>query len=436
MLLNFQEALDFLYTRHAIGMKLGLEHIQSLVKDLNHPERNFKSIHLAGTNGKGSTASILASIFQCAGYKTGLYTSPHLIHVRERIQINGEMIPENRFVQYIDENLHLINKNTASYFEIMTAMAFLYFSDENVDIAILETGLGGRLDATNVILPELCVITDISFDHTKTLGKTLKEIAGEKAGIFKDQIPVVTGVQRPSIITLLKQMAEQKSAPFYATREAVRTKTERLDDTGCQFSFQYDSTDLESLHLNLIGSHQVKNANTALMAVHVLKQNGWLISEEAVRSGLNQVNWPARLQFFPGSPKLLVDSAHNQAGVKNLIYALKEIMQFKRLIFVFGVLKDKEYSAMLEMIASVSDFILFTKPNNDRALDPNMLQKNSVIQHKPTEVHEQVKDAIERAYILADEDDLICAAGSIYFVGEFLDFYRQNINPNFRTFSG
>lgn len=434
--MNFQEVLDFLYTRHATGMKLGLENIQSLVKDLNHPEREFKSLHIAGTNGKGSTASMLSSIFQAAGYKTGLYTSPHLIHIRERIQINGTLIPENRFVEYIEAHQSVIQKNKASYFEIMTLLAFLYFRDEKVDIAILETGLGGRLDATNVIHPELSLITDISFDHTKTLGKTLKQIAGEKAGIFKKRVPVVTGVQRPSIVDYLKNLADQKQAPFYSTKDWVHYKINKIDATGGYFNLKYAETIFDDLHLNLIGSHQIKNACTALLATQVLNQCGWHLSEKVIRSGLNKVNWPARLQLLPGMPKLLVDSAHNHAGVKHLVFSLKKIFQYKRLIFVFGVLKDKDYSAMLEMIASVSDCMIFTKPNNDRALDPRLLQQNQIVQHKQTEVHEYVKNAIERAYILADKDDLICAAGSIYFVGEVLEFYRQNKNPNFRTFSG
>ncbi len=436
LFLTFQEALDFLYTRHATGMKLGLDHIRALVKDLKHPERTFKSIHIAGTNGKGSTASMLAAVFQAAGYKTGLYTSPHLINVRERIQVDSVMIPENCFIHYLQQSLPLIEKHMVSYFEIMTAMAFLYFSDEKVDIAILETGLGGRLDATNVITPELCIITDISFDHTKTLGRRLKLIAAEKAGIYKQNIPCVTGVQRPQIIAHLKNLAKEKCVPFFSTREEVTTKIHTLDETGCRYRFQWKETVLSDLHLNLLGSHQVKNASTALLALQVLQQNGWVFSEQAVRQGLQNVNWPARLQLLPGQPRLLVDSAHNNAGIRNLVYHLNCLFNFKRLIFVFGVLRDKDYSSMLHMIASVADVILFTKPDNERALDPNALLHHESVSKKTTEVYESINDAISRACAIAGHEDLICAAGSIYFVGEVLTWYQQNRNLQFRTFSG
>ncbi len=435
LFLTFQEALDFLYTRHATGMKLGLDHIRALVKDLKHPERTFKSIHIAGTNGKGSTASILASVFQAAGYKTGLYTSPHLISVRERIQINSVMISESRFTDYLQKYRPLFEKNRASYFEIMTAMAFLYFADEKVDIAILETGLGGRLDATNVITPELCIITDISFDHTKTLGRRLKLIAAEKAGIYKQNIPCVTGVQRPQIIAHLKDLAKQKSVPVFSTREEVHTKNYALNETGCRFQFKWKDTVLHNLHLNLLGIHQVKNASTALLALQVLQQNEWAFSEQDVRQGLQSVNWPARLQLLPGVPRLLIDSAHNNAGIRNLVYNLNSLFSFRKLIFVFGVLRDKDYSAMLHKIASVADVILFTKPDNERALDPTVLSCHDSVSKKTTEVYESINEAINRACAIAGHEDLICAAGSIYFVGEVLSWYQQNKNPRFRTFS-
>ena len=417
---TYEEAVQYLFSRQANGMKLGLENIQDLLDKLDHPESRFPSIHIAGTNGKGSTAAILESVLREADYRTGLYTSPHLIDMRERIQIRGRHISKTTVTQFIHRFAPLIEAAGASFFEILTAMAFLHFAQKNVDIAVLETGLGGRLDATNTVVPLFSLITEIGFDHTRILGKSLEKITREKTGILKPGIPCLTSVRNRRVRDSIAAFANARNVPLLFSQENVRISNIRCTETGSRFDCVAENTRYENLRLRLLGAHQIENCGLALLAVEEMKKQGWIIPETAVRRGLERVVWPARLQLIRKKPKLLLDSAHNPMGIQALVLALGTLFQYDRLILVFGVLEDKDYRKMLAKIAPLADKIIFTKPLSDRALEPDRLVQLDVMKGKRVEVIPDIEKAWKKAVSMAEEEDMVCGAGSIYFVGEVL----------------
>ncbi len=423
---TFQQAVDYLFSRRAQGMKLGLENIRNLMDRLGHPERRFPSIHVAGTNGKGSTVAILESILREAGYKTGRYISPHLVDMRERIQIRGQSIGQNKVVETIQHMLPHIEATGASFFEILTAMAFLHFSENDVDMAVLETGLGGRLDATTVVMPRLTLITEIGLEHTRILGKRLASIAREKAGILKSGIPCVCGATHWRVKEALSQAAEERNVPLQFTSDHVRISHLHLSEYESRFDCRTQTTNYKSLSLRLLGHHQVKNAALALLAVDELREQGWHIPEEAVRMGLQHVDWRARLDVLQRNPTVVLDSAHNPMGIRTLTRALKTLFQYKRLILVFGVLQDKNYRRMYRQIAPMAEAIILTRPLSDRALEPNALLTLPASQGKRVEVLPDIRDAWLRGMELAHQEDAVCCAGSIYFVGEVLRLWEEN----------
>jgi len=427
---TYQETLEFLYTRHAKDMKLGLEHIRELLKRLDHPEQKFKSIHIAGTNGKGSTAAILESILREAGYRTGLFTSPHLIDLRERIKVSGECIPKEEVIYYIDRIMPHVEETQASFFEIITAMGFLYFSHQQVDIAVIETGLGGRLDATNTITPEVSVITEIGLDHIKILGKKMEAIAAEKAGILKDSVPAVIGSRNVSVKRFYQNLAAERSYSLHFVDNDTSVDRIRCSEQCTRFNLKTRHNKYRNLKSNLLGEHQVENSATAISVIEVLNEKGWKIEETAIRCGLQKTVWRARLELVQIAPKVLLDSAHNPMGTQRLVHALNRIFRYDKLILVFGVLEDKDYKAMCRELIPLADHIVLTKPNNDRALNPNQLARLAVFREKPVDMIENPKEAWVRAKELARPHDMICVAGSIYFIGDILQLLGQdNCNP-------
>jgi len=417
---TIQDARDYLFTRRATGMKLGLESMKDLVKRLGHPERRLPAVHLAGTNGKGSTAAIIEAILRAAGLKSGLYTSPHLTDERERLRIRGEKISETELLGHLQILLPHIEAAGASFFEILTAMAFVHFTENDVDLAVLETGLGGRLDATSVITPELSVITSIGKDHIKTLGDDLVAIAGEKAGIIKPDRPAVIGHVTPEVKTFFQKHCADKKSALYFTDDAVKIEALRLSEHGSNFHCQTLDSTYSNLHLRLVGRHQVSNAATALMAVDLLRRRGFHIPDNAVREGLAHVRWPARLERISEKPTIVIDSAHNPMGTQALAEAIASLFTYDRLILVFGVLADKHYETMLGHLAPLADGFVFTQPMSDRALDPETLKTHRLVQGKAAISEADIETAWAKARSLAGENDLIVAAGSMYFVGEIL----------------
>ena len=423
---TYQQAVDYLFSHRAKGMKLGLNNIRNLTERLKHPEHRFPSIHIAGTNGKGSTVAILESILREAGYKSGRFISPHLKDMRERIQIRGRSITKKQVVESLRRMKPHIEATGASFFEILTAMAFLHFSENKVEIAVLETGLGGRLDATNVVTPLLTMITEIGLEHTRILGKRLESIALEKAGIFKPEIPCISGATHWRAKKALLELAIKRNVPLYFFKELVRLSNLHLSEQMSQFDCDTGSSNYHDLTLRLIGKHQIHNAALALLAVEELRKQGWNIPEQAIRNGLKKVQWRARLELLQENPKILLDSAHNPMAIRTLVSALNTIFSYEQLILVFGVLKDKDYQKMFDQVAPLAEKIILTKPLSDRALDPHVLQHSSVVQGKQTEVIPNIQHAWTRALQLADKEDLVCGAGSIYFVGEVLRQWEKS----------
>ena len=424
--MNYNEAVEFLFSRRQKGMKLGLERMNRLLHLLGHPEKKFKSIHIAGTNGKGSTAAMIASVLQAGGYRTGLYTSPHLIDMRERIKIQEKMITESQVLDLIEMMKPHIDTTEASFFEIMTAMAFLFFAEQKIDIAVVETGLGGRLDATNTLRPLMSVITEIGLDHTKILGKTLRPIAAEKAGIFKPGIPCVIGSNNPGVIAFFQEYAQKMKCPVHSVQKRVSIKKMHLKETGTTADLTVLQKKYSGLYLRLVGEHQLNNLKTVMLCIDLLEKQGWDISEEAVRKGLRQVKWPARLELLQTRPKILLDSAHNPLGARRLAKSVKTIFHYRKLILIFGVLADKDYRAMLKTLVPLADLLILTMPLSDRALHPKNLEHSPLLQGKNFLIEPDIEAAMHLALSRAAPDDMIVGAGSIYFVGELFRLWKPS----------
>ncbi|MBI1910058.1 MAG: bifunctional folylpolyglutamate synthase/dihydrofolate synthase [Deltaproteobacteria bacterium] len=394
----FQKLLE----REYFGMKLGLGKIQKVLEGLGHPERKFPSIHIAGTNGKGSTAAMIASVLKKAGFRVGLYTSPHLVDFRERVQIDGEMIAKKECEALIEE-LQRLEKNVGaplgtplSFFEFMTVLAFLYFSRQKVDIAVIETGLGGRFDATNVLNPLVSVITTIGLDHTEHLGKTLEAIAFEKAGIIKPGVPVVCGEMSPEALGVIRNVAQGCKSPFAGVGGEGRApgRAERVSPVGRKG----ESPNLrqDPSPISLLGHHQQKNAACALAAIEILKEKGWPIPAEAIIFGLKNTKWPGRLEMISKNPPLLLDGAHNPQAMAALRLFLEEEYRSVPITLVLGVMADKDIRGLLDEIVPLADQVITTRPNSRRALDPSVLAEMVRGYGKEVVVTKNVKEAMEK----------------------------------------
>lgn len=423
---TYQEVLDYLFQRHQRGIKLGLETMEGLLERLGHPEKSFASIHIAGTNGKGSTAAMLESILRCAGYRTGLYTSPHLVDMRERIQINGKPIPKEDVLTCMNRLQPEIQSTGASYFESLTALAFYYFAQQKIDVAVLETGLGGRLDATNVVLPELAVITEIGHEHTQILGKRLDQIAKEKAGIMKTGVPCVAGTRKSVVRKVFSEIATSKKVTLDFAQDHVKIKHFHVNEWNSHFEALTPQRVYPDLTLRLLGFHQLENVKLVLLAVDLLSQRGWNISEAAVRQGLANVQWRGRLEILQKDPIVLVDCAHNPMGARVLARALQTLFRYRQLILVFGVLEDKDYRKMLQYLSPLAHRIILTRPASERARDPEQIRTSYFPRETHVDVFHEISKAWEFALNFAKKEDLVCGTGSIYLVGELLKLHNGN----------
>lgn len=417
--MTYREMRTYLSGLNPLGIRLGLESIRSLLARLNDPQRSFPSVLIAGTNGKGSVAAMTASILSRGGFRTGLYTSPDLIDVRERIRIDGRMISRKDMAACVEEIQSRLQEEV-SYFEFLTAAAFLHFQQRKTDIAVLEVGMGGRLDATNVVIPLVSVITNISLDHREHLGNTLEEITREKGGIIREGGICLAAVRRKPVIDTLEAICRERGASLYRFGKEFRTTIHR-DGT---FSYRGVGKSHKRLRCPLAGKHQISNAALALAAVEMIGDAGFRVEESAVFEGLAQTRWEGRLEILQRSPLLLVDGAHNPAGAATLSGALRNSFPRRRLILIFGVLGDKDYRTMARSLFPLADRVILTRPNSERALAPEDLQSAVGRFHKGIEVVENPGDALHYALSLAGKEDLICAAGSLYLVGEIKKLQR------------
>lgn len=394
-------------------MRFGLGTISKLLLSLGNPQNSYKTILIAGTNGKGSTAAMTASILHCAGYKTGLYTSPHLIDVRERISVNGKEISVNEFSRIIAAVKKEINR-PVTYFEVLTAAALLYFQHREIDIAVLEVGLGGRLDATNVCRPLGSVITNIGFDHMAYLGKSLTAIAREKAGIIKKRGICITAAKQKKVLEVLEDVCRRNEASLYRLGKDIKIKQQ--EDGSASYQGLYGN--LNNLTIPLPGRHQMDNAALALAIVEIAGLKGFPATVAAIRKGLKNTRWEARLEILHQHPLFVVDGAHNPAGIRVLCRSLKDNFTYRRLILIFSALADKDYRRMLQKIAPPAQQIILTQLQSKRAVPVADIHEYVKKMGYKAIIAENVSEAIERAFDLAGEKDMICAAGSLYLAGE------------------
>ena len=384
----------------ASAYKADLSNTIKLVNYLGNPQDDFKSIHVAGTNGKGSTSHMMASVFQEAGYKVGLYTSPHLKDFRERIKINGKLIAEENVVHFIEKHQSFFLQNQLSFFEMTVGMAFDFFKNEKVDIAIIEVGLGGRLDSTNIIKPEIAVITNIGLDHTRFLGETITKIAHEKAGVIKTETPVVIG-----------EYTEETKAIFLS----------KSKETNSPVLFAEDMS-IPKLELDLLGDYQLKNSQTAYVALSVLKKMGWKLSKEIIQTGLKKVvdntGLAGRWQILNHSPKVICDTAHNREGLSLIIKQLNTV-SYDQLHIVLGVVDDKNLDTILPLFPKNAIYY-FCKPNVVRGLDEEKLKQKASQYSLVGQTYSSVNEAYKKSLTAAAKNDLIFVGGSTFVVAEVL----------------
>ena len=405
--------LDYLEGLKRRGIHLGTGPISRLLDLLGNPQNEYKTILIGGTNGKGSTAAILSSILTKEGIHVGLYTSPHLSDFRERMRVNGTMIREETLYSLIGEVRGRLEEDV-TYFEFATALAFLYFKRCEVDVAILEVGMGGRLDATNLVLPELSIITNISLEHQAYLGGDLRSIAREKGGIIKEGGVCITAATNRRVIDTLEEMCDQRRAVLYRMGRDMRVRRSAKGT----FSYYGITKHYRGLALSLTGRHQMINAGLALAAVDLLTEKGLGIDDTSVIEGLRGARWEGRLELVARDPQIVLDGAHNPAGISTLCKALLTDFSYRRLIVVFGVLRDKDYAGMLKRLLPVADILILTRPKEERGASAEDLVAVTGPSIDRVEIVENAQEALARARFLADEEDLICITGSLYLVGE------------------
>jgi dihydrofolate synthase/folylpolyglutamate synthase len=414
----YQKSLDYLYRLEKFGMIFGLTQVERILNTIGNPHKEIQAIHIGGTNGKGSTAAMMSSILEKEGYRVGLYTSPHLIRFTERIKVNGKEIDEEEvaaLTAWMRKEIEAAGITAPfTFFDFTTAMALYYFKQKLVDLAILEVGLGGRLDSTNVVDPLISIITNIAKEHEEYLGKTILKIAREKSGIIKKGRPLITAATQLQVLRLFSKICQEKGSPYFRIGKEFRYV--RADDG--DFDYEGLNRKLWSIHLNLKGFHQVINATTALGAMEVLEDLGYRVSTDAMIDGLREVDWPGRLEMVSSSPRVVLDGAHNPAGAFALKESLEKEFQYQHLILLIGIMKDKDVQSMLHLLSPLADHIILTKPHTDRATPPSLLKKALGRNRRKAEIAEDLNEAIERGLSLTQEEDLLCITGSLYTVGE------------------
>ncbi|WP_163337935.1 folylpolyglutamate synthase/dihydrofolate synthase family protein [Desulfopila sp. IMCC35008] len=433
--MNFNEAIVFLDNLQLHKIKLGLEAMRSFLARVDQPDRKLRFIHVAGTNGKGSVSVSLLTVLREAGYRVGLYTSPHLSNVRERFRVNEDYISEEAFARHASRIVEALGEDTITYFEFTTALAMLWFAESDLDVVILETGLGGRMDATNVVLPMVSVITSISMDHEAYLGTTIAEVAGEKAGIIKENIPVVAAGGGREIIDVLTGKAAECNAPLYLLGREFSYSGQSNDNWDWKSGAIQLGEDVTGLQCTMRGAYQRENGSLCLATLKLLAKHGFEVSGEQIRKGLTKVRWPGRLEYLVldrlnreqlpvGSAagerhvRYLLDGAHNPEGVKNMSMTLANEYSYRHIVLVWGAMIDKDIGAGLREVLPLADTVILTRPEGERSAEPEQLAA-CLPEDSGVEVflERDVAKALSQAEQLATEEDLIVVAGSLYLVG-------------------
>lgn len=421
--MNIDEAIEFIEKTSNKDRIRNMSRINYLLSYLGNPERELKYVHITGTNGKGSTASMIASVLKEAGYKTGLYTSPYIHKFNERMQVNGVNIPDEDLIKAVEEIKDAVATmaEKPTQFDLITAIGFLYFKKVKCDIVVLEVGLGGRFDSTNAcVSPEVAVITSLGLEHTKELGDTIEKIASEKAGIIKKKCDVILYEAQQTVLDIIKNECMQKSSRLHEVNfdeiEVIKS-----DLRGQIFSY----SDFKNIEISLLGEHQLKNAAVSLEAIDCLIKRGWDISYKNIQDGFKNAKWPGRFEILNEKPYFIVDGAHNPQGVETLVKNIKKYFKNKKVIFLTGVFRDKEYEKMFEIAVSYGKKFITVQPDYQRALDYKDLAKLLRKKYKHVEVFEagDIQNGIEISLGCAEQEDVVVAFGSLYMVGVIREFF-------------
>ena len=427
--MNYDECIEWLYSFEKFGIKLGLDRISHFCKELDNPQDRYKIVHVGGTNGKGSVCHFLQSILTQNGYKVGLYTSPHLQRLSERFIIDGVEIEEKDVVLIVGKIKPVVEEmiekqNTPTFFEIVTAMTFQYFKDKSVDFAIVEVGLGGRFDATNIVNPELSIITNVSLEHQKVLGKRIEDIAFEKAGIIKEEVPIITAATDEAL-EKIKSIAEEKNS-FLKVINEKSWKRVSFDNSVQEFLIKGL---LNEYHVktSMLGLHQGENIALSIAAIENLQMNGLFVTDQSIIEGIERTHIAGRMEIVGSEPTIILDGAHNIESIKFLKGTIQNDFKFGKLILVIGILSDKNIKKILEIIVPISDIIISTKSSNKRACDPKKILDIAIKIRPKIQFFEieDINEAIIKAQNIAQNRDLICITGSLFTVGEARDFFHN-----------
>lgn len=421
---NFVEAIQYLEDLNKFGWKPGLDRIRKLLELLGNPEKTFKSIHVGGTNGKGSVTVTIGKILEDQGYKVGKFISPEIYNIRERIQINSDWISEAKLVEILSRIRMLIGEMKASgfeeptNFEVWTAMCFQYFSEEKIDFGVIEVGLGGEIDSTNVIDPLLSVITNVSIDHKDYLGDTEVEIAKVKSGIIKKGRPIITGSTDKDVLAVIEKKAKNTKSQIYRFGLDFDGIEKSFDEGISNFIFQNKDYELE-VSYSLVGHHQIVNGAVSLEAIYILNKLGYDVDVTKARQSLSNVVWAGRLEMLHYKGKrVLLDAAHNLEGAKNLALALTDIYNYRKIVLMVGILADKERQKMIDYLGPFGDKVIVTKPNSPRADDFRKVEEYFKEYSREIYVIEDVREAMEKGISLLEDGDILCITGSIYMLQE------------------
>ena len=441
---NYQKAIDYLFGRTDYEKQdrlrynvttFNLKRMEKLLSLVGNPHTKIRTVHIGGTKGKGSTATMLARMLEANGYKVGLYTSPHVVHLHERITVNSVMISEPQMRDLLNRIYTPVEKlsktDPPTFFEIMTALAFMHFVDTAVDIAIVETGMGGRLDSTNVIKPQVVGITSLSIDHSQQLGNTIDRIAEEKAGIFKQGVPAVTVQQEPAAMQVLKSRAIALNAPLSITGSDIdfshRFETSREDGPHTRICLTTPTSKFEHLRVPLYGKHQAINCGLALAMLDKLKSVGYQIDNQKAAEGLHNVSLAGRMEMICQDPRIMIDAAHNAASIKALIHAIGQNVPYDSMVVIFGCNTDKDVRGMLEALQYGADKAIFTRSNSPKAVSPDELaEMYTEICGKMCQTAASLGPALQLAKSAVSKEDLICITGSFYLIGQA----KMRLKPN------
>lgn len=413
--MRYDDAIKFIYNLELFGIKMGLDNITRFLDHLGNPQTSFQSIHVAGTNGKGSVSSLLFSVLCKAGYKTGVFTSPHLVDFRERFRTDAGNIDKRSLAEFVGQNKQFIIDARITFFEISTALAFWYFRKMGVEVAVVEVGLGGRLDATNVIKPKVSVITHIDFDHTKNLGSTLDLIAREKAGIIKTDVPLVTGEKRPELLNLFRSTCEERGTKMFRSVKIPRDF--EYTAAGMRFNHKLNGSD-EKLSSSLAGAHQIDNIGIVLKCVELLNRDSMPVSDKAIRNGLKYCHWPARFQKVASKPTIILDAAHNADGTRALVATFKKAHPARKALLLCGFLERPDLDVIMKEYAPITRRAILTRPDSTRAAEIEGVVWAAVGAGIDFDVRLNIGEAVDRILQIAGKDDIILMSGSHYTLGE------------------